>query len=151
MALSFPGSGLVTRPGQWRPGDRTEDVGTVIVAGCKTPTVLHQGKERLDFVTLAIQPLAVMDWFLAAATGRDARRDAPPGQHLADFVPPVPLIPHHRSSRRHILQHPISASEVPALPLTQVEPSGTTFAVADPMELAGHAPPWRYQSGGPLC
>ena len=53
---------------------------------------LLSGKERLDFVTLAIRPLAVMDWFLAAATGRDARRDALLGQHLTDFVT-VPLSP----------------------------------------------------------
>ncbi len=32
------------------------------------------------------------------------------------------------------------ASEVAALPLTQVQPQGTPFAVADPIELAGHAP-----------
>ena len=111
------------------------------VAGCKTPPVLQPGKERLDFVTPAIQPLVVMDWFLAAATRRDAKPDALLGQHLADFVPLIPLIPHHRSSsRRQVLEHPISTSEVTALPLTQVEPQGTTFAVADPMELAGHAP-----------
>ncbi len=69
-----------------------------------------------------------MDWLLAAATGRDAL----PGQHLADFVPLIPLIPN--------LEHPISTSEATALPLKQVEPQGTTFAVADPMERAGHAP-----------
>ena len=57
-----------------------------VVAGCNGPPVLLSGKERLDCVTLAIQPLAVMDWFLAAATGREARQDALPGQHLADFV-----------------------------------------------------------------
>ena len=45
-----------------------------------------------------------------------------------------------RGRSRQILQHPISASEVTALPLTQVEPQGTPFAVADPIELAGHAP-----------
>ncbi len=110
------------------------------VAGCKTPPVLQPGQERLDFVTPAIQPLVVMDWFLAAATRRDAKPDALLGQHLADFVPLIPLIPHHRSSRRQVLEHPISTSEVTALPLMQVEPQGTTFAVADPMELAGHAP-----------
>ena len=41
---------------------------------------------------------------------------------------------------RQILQHPISTGEVTALPLTQVQPSGTAFAGADPMEPAGHAP-----------
>ena len=91
-------------------------------------------------MTLAIQPLAVMHWFLAAATGRDARRDALLGQHLTDFVPVIPLIPHHRGRRRQVFEHHIGTGEVTALPLTQVEPQGTTFAVADPMELAGHAP-----------
>ncbi len=58
-----------------------------------TLPVLQSGKERLDFVTLAIQPLAVMDWFLAAATGRDARRDALLDEHLTDFVPVIPSYP----------------------------------------------------------
>ena len=58
-----------------------------VVACCNLPPVLQSGKERLDFVTPVIQPLAVMHWLLAAATGWDARRDALLGQHLADFVP----------------------------------------------------------------
>ncbi len=61
---------------------KTEEVGAAVVAGCNGPPVLLSGKEILDFVTLAIQPLAVMDWFLAAATGRDALL----GQHLTDLV-----------------------------------------------------------------
>ena len=115
---------------------RTEDVGAAIVAGCKGPPVLLPGKKILDFVTLAIQPLAVMHWFLAAATGRDALL----GQHLTDFVPVIPLISHYRGHRRQVFEHHISTGEVTALPLTQVESQGTTFAVTDPMELAGHAP-----------
>ncbi len=81
-----------------------------------------------------------MDWFLAAATGRDARRDALLDQHITDFVAVIPLIPHHRCRRRQVFEQHISTSEVTTLPLTQVESQGTTFAVADPMELAGHAP-----------
>ncbi len=94
-----------------------------------------------------------MDWFLAVATGQDAKRDALLGQHLADCVPVIPLTPNHRSRRRQVLEQPISTSEITALPLTQVEPSGTTFAVADPIELAGYAPPWCNRSGGgyPPC
>ncbi len=34
--------------------------------------------------------------------GRDARRDDLLGQHLTDFVPIVPLIPHHRGRRRQV-------------------------------------------------
>ena len=130
-----------------------EEVGAAVVAGCNGPPVLLSGKERLDFVTLAVQPLAVMDWFLAAATGRDARRDALLGQHLTDFVPVIPLIPHHRGCRRQVFEHPISTGEVTALPLTQVESQGTTFAVTDPMELAGHAPLGATNQAGapPLC
>ena len=132
---------------------RTEDVGAAVVAGCNGPPVLLSGKEILDFVTLALQPLAVMDWFLAAATGRDARRDALLGQHLTDFVPVIPLIPHHRGRRRQVLAQHISTGEVTALPLTQVESQGTTFAVTDPMELAGHAPLGATNQAGdtPLC
>ncbi len=49
-----------------------------------------------------------------------------------DFVAVIPLIPHHRGRRRQVLAHPISTSEVTALPLTQAEPQGTAFAVAEP-------------------
>ena len=90
-----------------------------------------------------------MDWLPAAATGRDARRDALLDQ--LDFVPVISLIPNHRSSR-WLFEHPIRASEVTVLPPTQVEPLGTTFAVADPMELAGHAPLGATnQAGAPPC
>ena len=128
---------------------RTEDVGAAVIAGCSGPPVLLSGKKILDFVTLAIQPLAVVEWFLAAATGRDALL----GQHLTDFVPVLPLIPHHRGRRRQVLAQHISTGEVTALPLTQVESQATTFAVTDPMELAGHAPLGATNQAGapPLC
>ena len=115
-------------------------MGATVVAGCSGPPVLLSGEEILDCVAHSIQPLVVMDWFLGAATGRDARRDALPGQHLADFVAVIPLIPHHRSSRRQVFVYPISTSEVTALPFSQVQLRKTTFPVANPMELAGHAP-----------
>ena len=115
-------------------------MGTAVVAGYNRPPVLLSEKERLNFVTLALQPLAVMDWFLAAATGQDVRRDDLLDQHLANCVTLTPLIPHHRGRRRQVLEQHISTSEVPALPLTEVESQETTFAAADPMGLAGHAP-----------
>ena len=94
-----------------------------------------------------------MDWFLAAATGWNARRDALLGQHLTDFVTVIPLIPDHHGRRRQVFEQHISTGEVTALPLTQVESQATTFTVADPMELAGHAPlGTTNQAGGtPLC
>ena len=105
-------------------------------------------------MTLAIQPLATLGWFLATATGRDARWDALLGQHLTDLVAIMPFIPHHRGRRRQVFAQHISTGEVTALPLTQVESQGTTFAVTDPMELAGHAPlgatPIR-RGAPPLC
>ncbi len=69
---------------------RTEDVGAAAVAGCNAPPVLQSGKKILDFMTPAIEPLAVMDWFLATATGRNARRDALLGRHPTDFAPDPP-------------------------------------------------------------
>ena len=95
-----PGSGLIIRRGRWRPGGwQNGRHGTASRTGCKTPPVLSSGKEILDFVAPAIQPLVVMDWFLAAATGRNARRDDLLGQHLADFVPVIRFIPDHRGRR----------------------------------------------------
>ena len=84
---------------------RRAERSAAVVGGCKAPPVLLSGKERLDCVTLAIQPLAVMGWFLAAATRRGARRDALLGQHLTDFVTTIPLIPHHRCRRRQSLRN----------------------------------------------
>ena len=81
-----------------------------------------------------------MDWFLAAATGRDTSRDALLGQHLTDFVTSIPLIPHHRGHRWQVFEHHIGTGEVTALTLTPVESQVTTFTVTDHMELAGHAP-----------
>ena len=89
-------------------------MGAAVVADCKTPPVLQSGKENLDFVTTAIQSLVVMGWLLAAATGRDARRDALLGQHLAES--PITAAAGGR------FEDPMSTSEVAALPLTQVEP-----------------------------
>ncbi len=133
---------------------RTEHVGAAVVAGCKGPPVLLSGKERLDCVSLAIQPPAVMHWFLAVAAGWTARRDVLLGQHLTDVVPVLPLLIHHdRGRRRQVFAHPIRTGEVPALPLTPVESQGTTFTVTDPMELAAHAPLGATNQAGapPLC
>ena len=58
-------------------------------SGCNAPPVLQQGKEILDFVTLAIQPLAVVDWFLAAATGPGC----PAGTASCGFCPCPTLDP----------------------------------------------------------
>ena len=96
---------------------RMEGVGAAVVAGCNGPPVFQSGKKILDFMTLAIQYLAVMGWFLAAATGRNARPDALLGQHLTDFVPVIPLIPHHHDRRRQVFEHHIGTGEATALPL----------------------------------
>ncbi len=67
------------------------------------------------------------------------------GQHL----PVIPSIPHYPGHRRQVLAQHISTSEVTGLSLTQVESQGTTFAVTDPMELAGHVPLGAtHQAGG---
>ncbi len=121
-------------------------MGGAAVAGCNAPPALLPGEERLDFVTLAIQPLAVVDWFLAAVTGRDALL----GQHPTDFAATLPLIPDHCCHRRQVFAQHISTGEVTALPLTQVESQVTTFTVTDPMELAGHALLGTTNQAGPL-
>ncbi len=72
-------------------------------SGLQWAASLYSGEKRFsNFMTLAIHSLAVMHWFLAAATGRDAKRDALLGQHLTDFVPVIPLIPDHRGRRRQV-------------------------------------------------
>ncbi len=111
------GSGLITRRKRWGPGRWQNDVGAAVIAGCNGPPVLLLGKERLDFVTPTLQPLAVMDWFLAAATGRDARGDILLDQHLTDFVPVIPLTPHHRGRRWQSLRNtsaPVKSLQCPS-------------------------------------
>ena len=111
------GSGLITRRKRWRPGGWQNDVGAAVIAGCNGPPVLLSGKERLDFVTPTLQLLAVMDWFLAAATGRDARGDILLDQHLTDFVPVIPLTPHHRGPRWQSLRNtsaPVKSLQCPS-------------------------------------
>ncbi len=81
------------RRGQWRPGGwQNGRRGRSGRSGLQCAASLSVGKKILDFMTLAIQSLAVMDWFLAAVTGWDARRDALLGQHLTDFVATSPFI-----------------------------------------------------------
>ena len=122
-------------------------MGAAVVAGCKAPPVLQSGKERLDCVTLAIQPLAVMDWFPAAATGWEARRDALLGQHLTDCVPVLPLIPHHRGRRRQVFAHPIRTGEVTALPLLRWSRRGPPLLSQTPWSLLS-CPPWCHHQAG---
>ncbi len=89
-----------------------------------------------------------MHWFLAAATGRNARRDALLGQHLTDFIATMPLIPDHRGRRRQVFEHHIGTDEVTALLLTQVEPQGKipwSLLVMPPL-----VPPIR-RGAPPLC
>ena len=103
-------------------------VGTAVLAGCKGTPLLRSGKERLDFLIHSLQLLVVMHDLLAAAAGWDAAPDPLLRHHLTDCVPVIPLIPNHRCRRRPILPHPSSARAISALPLPQVQPSGTTFA-----------------------
>ncbi len=124
-----------------------EDVGAAVVAGFKTPPTLQSGKERLDFVAPAIQPLVVMDWFLAAATGRDVRRDVLLGHHLTDFVPVIPLIPHHHDRRRQVLAHHISTGDVTACPSLRWS-RRRPLCCHRPHGACWSCPPWCHQSGG---
>ena len=41
--------------------------------------------------------------------------------------------PHHRGRRRQVFESHIRTGEVTALPITQVEPQGTTFTATDPI------------------
>ncbi len=117
-----------------------EDVDGAVVAGCDGMSVLQLAKERLDFVTLAIQPLAVMHWFLAAATGRDARRDALPDQHLTDFVPVIPLIPNHHGSRRQSLSNTSAPAKPLHCPSRRWSRRGPPLLWQTPWSLLGHTP-----------
>ena len=122
-----------------------EDVGPAVVAGCETPPSLCREKsEHLDFVTPTVQPLAVMDCCNGLVSygsdGAGCKRDALLGQHLADFVPVIPLIFNHRGRRGQSLSTLSAPVQSLHCPSYKVEPQGTTFAVADPMELAGLPP-----------
>ncbi len=113
---------------------RTEDVGAAVVAGYNGPPVLLSGKERLDVVTLAIRTLAVMHWFPAAATGRDARRDARLDKHLTDFVP-ITVAAGGRSLRTPSAL--VKSLHCPSLRWSRRRPP---LLPQTPLELAGHAP-----------
>ena len=126
---------------------KAEEVGAAVVAVCKTPPVFQPGKEGLDFVTPAIQPLVIMDWLCAAATGRDARRDALPGQHLAGCVPVLPLIPHHRSSRWQVFSTPSAPVKSLHCPSRRWSRRRPPLLPQAPWSLLV-MPPWCHQSGG---
>ena len=142
------GSGLVTRRGQWRPGGwqngRCERSHR---SGLQCATSPSAGKRESRFVTLAIHPLAVVDWSPAAATGRDGRRDALLGQHLTDFVPVIPLIPHHRGRRWQSLRTP-SAPVKPLHCPSSGGVAGDHLCCHRPHGACWSCPPWCHQSGG---
>ncbi len=105
------GSGLIIRRGGWRPGGgQNGRRGRRRRSGLQWAARPSVGKRASRLCGPCDPPLAVMHWFLAAATGRDTRQEALLVQHLTDFVPVLPLIPHHRCHRRQVLAHPISTS-----------------------------------------
>ncbi len=145
----FPGPGLITRRGRWRPGGwQSRGYGRSDHSGLQDATSPSVGKRASRFCD-ALHPASCCNGLVSCGSdGAGCKAGCPAGPASYGFCPCHPLAPHHCGCRRWVLAHPISTSEVTALPLTQVEPQGTTFAVADPMELVGHALPWCHQSGG---
>ena len=119
LSASSPPTGSPASPikPQGQVDGRAEDASAAVVAGCNGPPVLQSGKKILDSMTLAIHSLAVMDWFLAAATGRDVRWDALLEQHLAVLVAILPLIPDPCGRRRQVFVQHIGTGEVTAIAL----------------------------------
>ncbi len=131
------GSGLITRRGRWRSGGwqgrRCRRSGRSGLQDAASPSV---GKRDSRFC----DPCDPASCCNARVSCGSDEAGCPAGSASCGFCPCHTPIPHHRGRRRQALAHHTSTGKVTALPLTQVEPQGTTFAVADPMELAGQAP-----------
>ncbi len=131
---------------------RAADVGAVVVAGFQDAASPSSGKRASRFCD-ACDPASCGHGLASCGGGGvGARRNALLDQHLTDFVAVIPLIPHHRGSRRQVLAHPIRTSEVTALPLRRWSCRGPPLLSQTPWSLLV-IPPWCHQPGGdhPPC
>ncbi len=131
------GSGLITGRGQWRPGGwQNGRRGRSRRSGLQWAASSSVGKKDSRFC----DPCDTTSCCSGVVSCGSDGAGCPAGTASYGFCSCHTLDPHHRCRRRQVLEHHISTGEVSALPLTQVEAQGTTLAVTDPMELAGHAP-----------
>ena len=135
------GSGLITRRGQWRLGGwqngRGGRSGRSGLQWAASPSVGKKDSRFCDACDIISCCNALVS---CGSDGAGCKAGCPAGSASYGLCPCHPLDSPSPCRRRQVLAHHISTGEVTALPLTQVESQGTTFAVTDPMELAGHAP-----------
>ena len=136
-ALSSPGvRTLITRRGGWRPGGWQNGRGGCSrrsgLQGAARPSVGKRASRLCD----PCDPASCCNALVSCGSdGGDVRRDALLGQHLTDFVPVLPLIPHHRGRRRQVFAHPIRTGEVTALPLLRWSRRGSPLVSQTPSSL----------------
>ena len=142
LGLTSLGSGLITRREEWHPGgqqrERYGHSGRSGWQGGASPSAWRRGFPPL--MAHLVKPLAVRGPLVAVPPGGDTGSDALLQQHGADFVAVVPpLVSHQGSCPWQIPQQEVSASEVAALPFTEVKPYRTPLPVAHHVQLAGQS------------
>ncbi len=131
-----------TRPrrGRWRPGGwqngRRGRSGRSVLQPAASPSI---GKRASRFCDTCDPASCGHGLASCGSDGAGCKAGCPAGSILCILSLSNPC-PHHPGSRRQVLKQHISTGGATALPLTQVESQGVTFAVADPMKLVGHAP-----------
>ncbi len=107
------------------------------VAGCNGPPASPSAGKRASRFCDACGTASCGHGLAACGSnGTGCKAWCPAGPASCGFCPCHTLDPpSHRGSRRQVLEHPISTSEVTPLPFPQVQPQRRTFAVADPMSL----------------
>ena len=147
-------SGLITRRGQWQPGGgQNGRCGRRRRSGLQWAASPSAGKRASRFCD-ACDPASCGHGLVPCGSdGAGGKAGCPAGTASYGFCPCPTLHPPSPWPQAAVLAHPIRTGEVTALPLTQVESQGTTFAAADPMELAAHAPLGTTNQAGapPLC
>ena len=97
--------------------------------------MLQLGKEPLDEVALAVEPLAEARFSAPVALGRDVGRGALVLNQLADAVGVIDLVREHDSARAEMVQQCVDDLPVMRLPRGQAEPDRETLRIDDDVDL----------------
>ncbi len=151
----MPGQGKPIRPvdqgqdsssrrGWWWPGARqSRRQGQSGRSGLQDVASPSTGKRTSRFC----DPFATLSCGHGLASSSSDRRDALLGQHLADFVPPIPLVPKHRGRRARSLRIPSASVKSLHCPSRRGSRRGPPLLWQTPWSVL-IMPPWCHQSGG---